>query len=138
MWTLREEEKRVNTEKMVVGNVHVVEALTHEQALAKSPDDGIHIFYRFHGVLYRLHRLGKEYVIINHVTNGYYLSDGIRKGMEKLGSNTTWEVLGILIKNKQILRGFMEHCILADRYSVDDYDSRIYMENLYNVLKRHY
>ena len=120
--------------RAVVGHVHVVEALTHGQALAKAQDEAVPFFYRHNQTLYRCHRLGTQYIIINHATNGYLVSDLVKKGMIEMVPNKSFEALGKIIKRRLPLRGWLENCLLHARapQSAERYMSSLYKELSYS------
>ncbi len=122
------------TPAFAVGNLLVVENLSHKEALEKCPDEGAHIYYRHCGVLYRAHRMGSHYIIIDHKTGAYYLSERLRVGMLELVRHRSLEVLGVLIKLRYPLRGWMELCLISHSSPTNCQND---MQALWGELKLH-
>lgn len=118
---------------VAAGSVQVVKSQTHEEAIESAHEQGIIHFYRNGGRLFRCYRLGKEYIIVDHETRGYYVSDRLKAAMVNMQTNEVWAVLHILIKHKQIMRGWMECCLLSFHSYAN---SRATLAEMHRELKR--
>lgn len=100
---------------MAVGHVSVVEELEHLKAAEMAHEQGAVFFYRNRGCLYRMHRFGDQFIIIDHATGGYWVTPLLKEGMIALQSWKSFECLSILIKHKLPMRGWLEYCVLTAR-----------------------
>jgi len=98
-----------------VGHVHVVEELDYLKAAELAHEQSAVFFYRNCGRLYRMHRFGDQFIIIDHATGGYWVTPLLKEGMIALQSFKSFECLSMLIKHKQPMRGWMEYCVLTAR-----------------------